>query len=59
MNKDWVDEWFLKNFGRPIRTTQEDIDREQEEQEERDWYYRKIDEANLISAMWDEQAGRR
>ena len=57
--QDWAEKWFVKTFGRPIMSTQEDIVREQKEQEERDWYYRKKDEENLLSVMWAEQTGRR
>jgi len=56
--KTWASEWYRKTYGREIPKTQEDIDREREEQEERDWYYERQHRQSLINDLANEQAGR-
>jgi hypothetical protein len=57
--KIWASEWYLKTYGKPIPITQEDVDREREDEDERDWYYEKQHRQGLVNAMAAEQVGRR
>jgi hypothetical protein len=51
--------WYFRTFGKEIPATSEDYDREQEEQEERDWYYEKKHRQGLVNSMAGELADGR